>query len=219
MLTTARLPDTLYSVRIPHIATYSEEEIAVYGIPMSESVNGKKEYTDDELTLVMLPLTRIIDVYSNGYPIYLIDHDQITEIYKILDDYVNSFGAPEFMLNAPATLEERSLDIDRFAAEVFNINKHTIVNSTVNKPSGFDIGIEKMDLTMPSNVISTGRRGSHRRTHSVSVSDSYSKENPAIAKRLETTYLTNKTNQVDPDKVKRKAKVSRRRKFSRVEEK
>jgi len=207
----SRLPTKLYNVRVPIVFTYSEEELDIVGLPMLEHTTGRKEYIDDQLTLVMLPLTRIIDIYSHGAPIYLVDRDAVVEIYKALEDYLHESNTVTPDLNAPMHEDNRDIDIDRFASELFGINRNSIVNSMYNRKSGFDIGIHKMAIPSIANRKTTkGRRR-------VSVMDSYNKENPSTTPTsqplVDDVYLTHNTNVVDPSTVTRTPKIRKRRKL------
>jgi hypothetical protein len=198
------LPGKLYMVEVPTITTYSEEELAIMGMPVTEYSTGKKDYDDLPMTRVMLPITRMIDIYSDGMPIKLIDRSKVVEIYTALEEYISDRNKQMPMLNAEVIEDNRDVDIDRFAEEVLNYSKHTIVNALYNKPSGFDIGLNKIDVVRPvkTNHNVRGRRG---------VLAAYRAENPVQTTGLpEDVYLTHKSGHVDPDKVKRKPRVRRR---------
>lgn len=177
-----KLPDTLYSVRVPLIYTYTEEEMAVLGIPILEDTAGKKTVIEDQMTNVMLPLTRIIDIYGLGAPIRLTNPDQLTEIYEILDDYVNPKASQQQVLNAPVYDEKRDLIIDQFAAEMFNINRRQIVTEETST-TGFDLGFSKMELNSKFAQDLSHAHG----------------------------YLFNSNKPADPDKVVRRDRVRRKR--------
>jgi len=183
---TTRLPDDLYSVRVPTVCTYTPEELEVYGLPVAENTEGVKFDISTEMSQVMLPLSKIIDIYMMGAPIRLTDPDQIDTLYKILDDYVRGNGTGIVMLNATSYIEERELEIDKFASEIFNINRTDIVNKMVNVKSGFDIGIKKM--APHSGFASQGLNNDRR-----------------------PSYLTTDVSHIDPAKVKRPERVRRRR--------
>lgn len=201
------LPTTLYTVSIPTIATYSEAEMEILGVPVTEYSNGKKNYDDMPMTTVMLPLTRIIDIYSSGMPITLIDTDKVVEIYTTLEEYISDSNKRAPMLNAAVIDDNRDIDIDRFAEEVLKYNKHTIVNSLYNKSSGFDIGLGKMQINRP---VRTNHKVKRRR----GVLDAYNAENPIKNAQLpDDIYLTHKSWDVDPETVKRKPRVRRRRRI------
>jgi hypothetical protein len=197
-----RLPDTLFNVSVPLISTYSEEEMVIMGVPIAEHSNGRTACIDEAMTNVMLPITKIIDIYSTGAKIELPNTAQVTEIYKILERYLSESNSVTPELNAPGHVDDRDADIDRFADEMFNLNRSDIVNNTVNQKSGFDIGINK--LAIPSANPRIRRR--------MSVMEAYASENPAVKSNIDSVYLTSLDNTVDPDSVVRKPRVRKRRK-------
>ena len=204
-----QLPDTLYSVRAPLIALYDEFDMISMGLPTQEHRNGRKDDIEENMTRVMLPLTKIIDIYSSGYPISLINPDEVSEIYQILEDYLSDNLNYSNELNGEVYQENRDIDIDRFASEMFDLNKRDIVNKVVNKKSGFDIGISKLDI---SNQVAPGRR---RRRHGVMAS--YKEENKSVTPDYNDVYLTHTQNHVDPDKVIRTPKVRKRKRINTTE--
>jgi len=186
---TTKLPDELYSVRVPTICTYDPEELEVMGLPVLENTEGKKFDTSMEMAQVMLPLSKIIDIYMMGAPIRLTDSDQIDTLYRILDDYVTNRGTGYVVLNATTYVEDRELEIDKFASEIFNINRTDIVNRTVNIKSGFDINIKK--LAMPTGFA-----------------------NQQLGNSRHPSYLTMDKSDIDPSKVKRQDRVRRKRRLT-----
>jgi len=203
-----KLPDTLFRVRVPIMCTYSDEELAVLGLPLQETSSGKLEYVDEDMVAVMLPLTRIIDIYSMGAPIRLIDADEIAIIYRSLSEYISEANSITPELNAPMHNDNRDIDIDRFASEVFNLNKSDIVNTVYNQSTGFNIGFSKIAIPNRPGKLVPGK--------AINITESYASENqlPAIkGGGLDDVYLTHDTSKVDPETVERKPIVRRRRRI------
>lgn len=138
------LPDKLFLVRVPIVATYTDEEIDLLGLPVS--INHYQNYGSNygmcnyqaykELTTVMLPLTKIIDIYCNGHQIAVVNRSDIPIIYEILEKYLLGVTAvKQFSLNHAMIQEDRMEDIERFAQEMFGINKATIAKSVYDQMS------------------------------------------------------------------------------------
>lgn len=131
------LPSKLYMVRVPIVCTYSAAELDILGAPLTvNTVTGdivnKKAYHD--LTTCMLPLTKIIDIYAGGYPIYIVNRTDNVEIFNTLEEYLAGVinAKSGYMLNTPTVIEERLEDIEKFAQEMFGLNKGDIVRGTIN---------------------------------------------------------------------------------------
>jgi len=88
-----QLPDTLFMVKVPTIYTYSDADIGAMGLPMQKDKRDRDVVDPAQMSLVMLPLTRIIDIYSSGAPISLTNPDEVTLIYNILENYLRDFNS------------------------------------------------------------------------------------------------------------------------------
>lgn len=141
------LPNELFFVRVPLIATYSEVEINHLGLPINV-INGRPDHsTYNTMTAVYLPLDKIIDIYISGYPIKLIDHNSLDRIYTILDQYVRGLNENDnYELNVAGVVEERLYDIEKFAAEIFDINKVAILSKLIKFRNGYDAKVDTMPL-------------------------------------------------------------------------
>lgn len=131
------LPDKLFLVRVPIICTYSQAELDLVGVPMTLDTNSgefrdRKAYNN--LTTCMLKLTKIIDIYCQGYPIYVVKHEDTLEIFNLLEDYLAGVVSTQstYVLNTPTVIEERLPDIEKFAQEMFGLNKGDIVRGSIN---------------------------------------------------------------------------------------
>lgn len=139
------LPDTLFLCRIPIIATYSEEEAVIFGLPL-DSINGHyndKTYT--KMTNVMISIDKMINLYSMGYPITIINYKDSKEIFTILDTYLNNqVNKIQMSINQPIKEDSRLNEIDKFLTEMFDFNRKTIVAGMINTNTGFDLGLGLM---------------------------------------------------------------------------
>lgn len=142
------LPDNLFKVRVPIIATYTEQEINAYGLPLDVDNNkngtaNKNSYNN--MTTVMLKLDKIIDIYIKGYPIYLVDNEQSKLMFKILEEYIYvNNNDVRTSLNQEVVKDDRLYEIDKFVGEMFGYNKETIVRGIVTQNNGYTINMGLM---------------------------------------------------------------------------
>lgn len=157
------LPSKLFLVRVPAIATFTDFDIQERGIPISYLQNDIKDdkYGDlqhvrvnydmgfTELSTVMLPLIKIIDIYRNGYPIYVVNKQDATEMFNILDEYIMSFKQKPTSLNA---VREKPLDllydIDKFVTEILGFHNKAIT-ADIEKENSYNpygVAIDLMPL-------------------------------------------------------------------------
>ena len=150
------LPNDLFMVRVPIIATYEDREIDTFGLPFSIDNQGNQFMdTYKELTTVMLPLDKIIDIYIKGFYIAVVNKEDISKIYVILEKYLSgSVSNPNAYINRGFVKEERLEDIERFANEMFGLNKATIVNDAVkeSKNNPFGLNLDLMPLITPQQT-------------------------------------------------------------------
>lgn len=149
------LPGKLFKVRVPMIATYTPEEISLYGMNVN-IIDGRADMSSIYApTLVQLPLDRIIDIYTEGYrPITLVDRKELEEIYTILDNYVRGLASTNnFMINTPGIVEERLYDIERFAAEIFDNNKVAILKQSLKFKHGWDVDVNTMSMNQVTTPV------------------------------------------------------------------
>ena len=200
------LPERLFMVRVPYICTLSEEEHAILGVPVNTKPNGRQGGIDEQLVQVMLPLTKIIDIYASGSPIYLINYKEVLEIYKILESYLVDTTSNYLEFNAPVYEDNRDIDIDKFAQEVFELNRYSVVTGSINKRSGFDIGVSNLDVSKISSVRIVRGNGS--------ILANFRRENPMTNAGFGENYITNEQETIDPEKVTRAPRVRRRIKYT-----
>lgn len=136
-----KLPDTLYDVRVPRIATMSDAEIELLGLPIT-LVDGHLEVRERDFVTVMLNLSRILDIFINGYPIYLVHESDLKSIYNTYENYVNNFRSnPEkgIDLNDISMLEdtERLKELEKFLNVLFDKYKANIYKQKLQSISPF----------------------------------------------------------------------------------
>jgi len=139
-----KLTRQLFTVRVPLVATYSEDEIELYGLPVN-IVKGKKQDSMDNLTTVMLPLESIIDIYKQGFFIRLVNKEDLNIIYSQLEDYINGIEhGGKRSINVQEGDVDKLNDVDKFLTEMFDNNKPSLVRGMISGNSGFNLGVDVM---------------------------------------------------------------------------
>lgn len=139
-----KLPNKLYAVTVPTIVTYSQEELELYGLPMTVVNNEtlQRDY-NTSYTHVCLPLDRIIDIFNMGFSITLRNPNDVVEIYNTLENYLHDIDhTVRTSINRPKFKEDRLQDIDRFLTTMFELNKHKITTSTITLKNGYSLGLD-----------------------------------------------------------------------------
>lgn len=138
------LPTKLYEVTIPSIFTYSQEELEIYGLPMTVVNNEtlQRDFTTS-YSHVCLPLKRIIEIFNMGASIKLRNPDDLVEIYNSLEKYLNdTHDMLNNTIHKPKFQEDELQDIDRFLSSMFELNKHKITLSSLKFESAYSLGLE-----------------------------------------------------------------------------
>lgn len=197
------LPNKLYRVRVPEIATYSDAEIEILGLPLTIMNGDDRKHHYKETVSVMLPLTRLVDIYTSGYSIEIIDRNDITEIYNTLERYLNnSLETANYSPNRAAVIEDRHEEIEKMLEEMFGYNRKTIVKDTLKNHTSFG----KLNISMYHDnfkpVVTDNKPANAAAGYGI-----YDNE-PVVAEQ--TTYIDQYKNlpNIDIDKVER---ISRRR--------
>lgn len=156
--------EKLFKVSVPVLATYTDEEIEYYGIPLNHNLETDKTNIRDVLnmTTVYLPITRLIDIYSNGYPILLLELDKIALFYNTLSDYIYILRNNVISgINHKRLLDNRLEMINNFAKEIYENNKRNIDLSAIKEFEGFGLGgLSLMGFNNVSQIGTTPSLGS-----------------------------------------------------------
>lgn len=148
-----KLPNKLFHVTIPTTMTYSQEELQLYGLPLTVVNNDYLERDFSGTSNVMLPLDKIIDIYSMGAPITIRSDEEMLEVYEILEAYLDDkHNTNTNSIHKPIFKEDRLAEIDRFASEIFRLNKHRIVKDTISLKNGFSLGLERTINPIANNT-------------------------------------------------------------------
>jgi len=175
-----KLPDKLYFVRVPVLATYTPAELEVLGLPTNHSLVDdsvdKEAYI--ELTTARINIDRMIDIYSNGFPIYILKEDDVKEIYNTLEEYLRDQKyMKQYSPNQPMIKDDRLEEIDKFLSEMFDYNKVGITKGMIST-SGFDLGVNSMLPGTTRTPITT--IDENRKSTGSSITAGYREDAPTI---------------------------------------
>lgn len=148
-----QLPNDLYAVRVPRIATLTDEELEIFGLPIT-TVNNGMHVRERDFISCMLNLRRLIEIYQNGYPIYLRDPKDMVKLYESLEEYIRSNGTEEFDPNKPLVInkpkdpvdEEWLSTIESFLNEIFRLNKGSLLQDQLDALAGMNFVFDGMTI-------------------------------------------------------------------------
>ena len=124
----------LFLARVPILATFSEEEIEITGIPMHQNMEDEKK-TESMLntTTVMITINDMVEKYKNGFKISIVNYEDMSFIYDVIQDHLLAWRNRRITsLNSTSTNVDNDLiDLDSFANEIFGIHKVKIVNDNM----------------------------------------------------------------------------------------
>lgn len=150
------LEDRMFMVRVPMICTYSDVEIEHLGVPIDHGYNEVGQFVENtraynNLTTCMLPLSRLIEIHSSGYPIHLVNREDNSVIYNILEEYLGKLITikDSALLNMGKVEEGLLESIEKFVDEMFGLNKGDIVRNMINTADtgSYNIGLDIMKPT------------------------------------------------------------------------
>lgn len=217
-----KLSEKLYTVKVPMLALISEEELDIWGAPLK--IMDKTEtarYDMNDLSVVALPINRIAEIYSMGYPIWLVNGEGLNELYNSIEEYLSTINhKPVDMLNAPihTIANETIANLDNLAGEIFRNNRHEIVKDKFAPSKAWDLGIKTVEPIDRYNN-NSNTTGLHYATPdsgstTSNVLGGYSGMSninnnlynvPATnVERTASAYIHNNVPTIDPNKVERK---------------
>jgi hypothetical protein len=219
-----KLPTKLYLVRVPIIATYSQAELDLYGIP-TDFVDGKEEKESyKEFTNAMIPIARMIEMYEFGYPIKIINKKDSVAIYNALEKYLKDWSvdfrySPNMKVD---TIDKDRLElIDKFLNEVFDFNKGSIVKDIAGQQSGYQMNTPVMGVHMANTQNEVPRSNEQPRGQAVGMMSGYgpgtediAQEQPTLKPPTYNRYRQPNIPKVDLNEVKRKKLVERDASFN-----
>lgn len=203
---TQELSRKLYKVNVPIIATYSEEELEVYGVGLDLRDGETVKESYESMTRVMINIDKMIDIYLQGYPITILDQNESAEIYKELERYLTGVNhTQDYSPNRMRVKDERLEEVDKFAAEIFGFNRNTIVKSNVSTAGGFDLGAHLMNGHRPLHSVrhdnepvrKMGLLGAYENN------DEYEEPKPSVDRT--ETFINHRMPEIDVSKIKRRS--------------
>jgi len=145
------LDTKLYKVRVPVIATYSDFDIEVMGVARKyeNGSYGKPDY--DTPVIVMFSIRRILNTFTKGLPVYLVDRDKLEDLRYTLEEYLANRGSSNGRHRRYANEDELET-INEFLEEMFDYNKESIVEQAFDFGKGFDLNIVDFNSTPLTDV-------------------------------------------------------------------
>lgn len=192
----------LYLTRVPDIASYSSQELKMFGSPgVFENGKYKKEALLANMTTVMINIETMIQYYSNGYPLSVVNPNDVKEIHEELEMYLRDTNPIYSNSLHKVKRDELLLDeIDKFAEEMFSLNRNTIVGGIISaRDNAFSIGFTPFQVQRPIQpTVETYER-------STSVLSAYGgvEVSQPTTEMSNNTYLTEFAPEIDISSVRR----------------
>ena len=82
-----KLPKKKFLCKVPLISTYEPEMLELLGLPQAIDNQGNQFDIYNNMTMVMIDIDRMIELYKTGYRIAVLKKSDATEIYNILERY------------------------------------------------------------------------------------------------------------------------------------
>ena len=120
-----------YKVRVPYIAIYSQREVDTYGTPLDITDGIADMDTDiNVMTNSYLDIDRLIDIYSNGWQIVLVNRDDLVTITGEIEDYIELLTKRQHVgVNRQPLEDDRLEDIITFYEEICDGNMEHLINA------------------------------------------------------------------------------------------
>lgn len=127
MIRFTTLPNTIYTVKVPLLATLDEYDMLSGELPYKEGTDGNRIQQHHDMTVVGMTIDRMLEVYSNGFPIRIMNKSDLFEIYNTLKRYYLDADKDNLLsINQRAHDDERIPDIKKFLQEILSNNEHLL---------------------------------------------------------------------------------------------
>ena len=127
MIRFTTLPNTIYTVKVPLLATLDEYDMLSGELPYKEGTDGNRIQQHHDMTIVGMSIDRMLEVYSNGFPIRIMNKSDLFEIYNTLKRYYLDADKDNLLsINQRAHDDERIPDIKKFLQEILSNNEHLL---------------------------------------------------------------------------------------------
>lgn len=123
------LPDRLFLVKVPYLATKTYEELIEHGtLSMYDYQTGKsRPYDSTIFSTCYWNVERMIDAYINGYAIHLCNKNDVYTVYEILQNYLKDIKyIVDNGWDEKVEIDPRYKQIDNFCNEIYEMNNVTI---------------------------------------------------------------------------------------------
>lgn len=132
----------LFQVLVPKISLYSHEEIRVYGFNGQSIDSTVKRDNQNDLCNCMIPAVKMLEIYSNGYSIRLVNSSDLNSLYKVLEGYLQyKYNVGNMSIHKVKYDEGELRSLDEFINEIFGYNKTSIVKNIIEIKNGFSLGL------------------------------------------------------------------------------
>ena len=132
----------LFQVLVPKIALYTPEEIRVYGFNGQSMDSVAKRDNQYDLSNCMIPAVKMLEIYSNGYSIRLVNSSDLNSLYKVLEGYLQyKYNVSNMSIHRVKYDESELRSLDEFINEIFGYNKTSIVKNIIDIKNGFSLGL------------------------------------------------------------------------------
>lgn len=152
-----KLPDTLFYAIVPAIATMSEFDMEFIGLASIEQDGELAKADMSADTRVKISVDKMIDIYLSGYPIRIVNKEDIPLIYSILDNYIQGSNnlTNGHSLNMRFEEDSRIDDIRNFIKNILGDYKPMLIEHelTYNNTDGFNLGFNASTITGSDNTI------------------------------------------------------------------
>lgn len=124
--TTVGIFDRRFLVRIPTIATIPEWELEEFGVLNTPGIDVPTHLQQD-MTARYTTIAEMTVVRNRGFKIEVPNPDDIIEIYDAISKHLYAWKVHlETSLNTRKPPMDDLVELDDFATEIFNLNKHRI---------------------------------------------------------------------------------------------
>jgi len=127
----------LYDAYVPIISTYSEDELDIVGVPLN-IIDDERHNSFNEKVLVKITIVDMIEKFNKGFAVSVAKQSDVEQIYDVIQKHLiawRDYGVKS--LNQASLPRDDLILMDKFANEIFNINKRTIIQKDISKPKSF----------------------------------------------------------------------------------
>jgi hypothetical protein len=139
----------LYLVRVPQVATYDPSEVELLGLPLDVLKDGRtKNENYKRLSTVMLSLDKILEIYTRGFSIRVVNREDTIDIAEKLSKFADILERSPNLKN----LEIVNI-IDDFLQNVVNYNRKLIEKKIKDEEKELeeDLGLDFFE-TSPTSM-------------------------------------------------------------------